>query len=140
MVISDEKDTNSNFVKRLWRFKNNKTAVLGTLVLGIFYFFAIFSDFISPYDPTQETKYMNVPPQKIHFLNDGEFTRPYIFGIKSKRDPKTLRKFWVEDKKIFHEIYFFIEAKYNYKFWGLFSMKTKLIGLKKNNTLSRKGN
>lgn len=36
-----------------WRFKKNKLAVIGMVILGILYVLGIFCEFFSPYDPNR---------------------------------------------------------------------------------------
>ena len=39
-----------------WKFRRHKLAKIAMVVLGIFYFFAIFAEFVAPYDPLHRFK------------------------------------------------------------------------------------
>ena len=54
-VISREAEiryyTASQFQLMWWKFRKLRLAIIGTLLLGIFDFIALFADFLSPYSP-----------------------------------------------------------------------------------------
>ena len=62
----------------MWRkFKKHKLAILGGNILTIFYIVAIFCGFFSTQDIYKRyTKYMNCPPQRIHFFDEEGFHFP----------------------------------------------------------------
>ena len=55
-----ERQRQGQAVRRWRRFKRNRTALVGGIVLAILYILALFAEFVSPYDPTQETNFMYV--------------------------------------------------------------------------------
>jgi len=46
-----------------WKFRRHKLANLGLVVLGIFYIFGLFAEFMAPYQPLHRFKYfVSKPP------------------------------------------------------------------------------
>jgi len=117
----------------MWRkFRKHKLALAAICVLGFLYFLAIFCEFITPYGPlTRFTKYVNAPPQQIHFFDKdkGFQLRPFVYGLKSKRDPVTFRSMFTIDKAKRYPIHFFARSE-PYKLWGLFKSNLHLFGTK----------
>ncbi len=115
-----------------WKFKRHRLAMVAMFVLLTLYFIAIFCEFVSPNDPYQRSSFIYAPPQKIHFWDRETkrfYLRPFVYAIKSERDPITFEEIYAEDtSKRFH-IYFFIRG-YNYKLLGLFPTNIHLFGVK----------
>jgi peptide/nickel transport system permease protein len=112
-----------------WKFRRHKLAQLGTFILAILYFIAIFAGFVSPHDPLRRFKsYLAHPPVAIHIRDEtGRFRRPFIYGTEMGRDPETFRPIFEEDKSIIYPIGLFASGD-PYKFWGLFPTKVHLFG------------
>ncbi len=116
----------------MWRkFKKHKLAILGSIILAIFYILAIFCEFFSPYDIyKRNAKYVYCPPQRIHFFDKEGFNfRPFVYGFKRTLDMKTFSRIYVEDKTKKYPIYFFVHGD-KYKFWNLFKADVHLFGTK----------
>lgn len=117
----------------MWRkFKKHKLAILGGIVLIIFYILAIFCEFFSPYDIyKRHTEYLYCPPQKIHFFDEkGNFHfRPFVYGLKRNIDPISWRKIYTEDKTKKYPLCFFVHNS-KYKLWTLFSSDIHFLGVK----------
>ena len=112
-----------------WKFRRHKLAQLGTIVLAILYFIAIFAGFVSPHDPLRRFKgYLAHPPVAIHIRDEtGRFRRPFIYGTEMGRDPETFRPIFEEDRSIIYPIGLFASGD-PYKFWGLFPTSVHLFG------------
>src|SRR5215207_1299563 len=67
--------TASQFQLMWWKFKKHKLALIGTAILGIFVFIALFAEFLSPYTSTVRTpSYLHGRPQVLHFIDaEGNF-------------------------------------------------------------------
>jgi len=116
----------------MWRkFKKHKLAIGGSIVLLILYISGIFCEFFAPYGlETYQIKYIHVPPQLIHFFDkEGFHIRPFVYGIKRRIDPRTLRKIYSEDKIKKYPLHFLIRGE-RYKMWNLFEMDIHLFGVK----------
>ena len=129
--IEQSTDTASQWQLMRWRFLRHKVAVFSLGVLVLFYLVAIFAEFVAPYEPQhRDMGYILAPPQLIHFMDDTGFhLRPFVYGSKAGRDPKTLRMIHVTDRTKQYPIYFFVHGD-PYKFWGLWRTDIHLFGLK----------
>ncbi|MCE5259152.1 MAG: ABC transporter permease [Chloroflexi bacterium] len=110
------------------RFKRNKLALVGIVVLCIIYFTAIFCEFLAPYDPNKvDGKRINVPPQFIRLADeDGFHFRPFVYGLKEGYDEVTYKPTYVVDKDTKYYLQFFSHGD-EYKLWGLFSSDIHLF-------------
>jgi len=117
----------------MWqKFRKHKAALMASPVLILLYFLALFCEFISPYGSlTRFSEYRNAPPQRIHFFDEERafHLRPFVYGLKKKRDPVTLRRTFTIDKTKNYPIYFFVQGE-TYKFWNLFESRLHLFGTK----------
>lgn len=120
------------------KFKRNGAALLGGIILIIFYITMVFlPEFFAPYHMNHIfIDYINAPPQKIRFIDkEGKFhLRPFVYKIQGVIDPKTFRKTYIEDKSNIYPIYFFIRGD-SYKLFGIFETNLHLFGVKDNGTL-----
>ena len=97
-----------------WRFKANRMAVVGGVLLILVYLMVLPAEFLAPYRRNlRHEGYLDVPPQAIHFVRpDGRFKlRPFVYGLKLERNPETLRRFYVTDQATVHPIYFFVRDR-----------------------------
>ncbi|MCY3556642.1 MAG: ABC transporter permease, partial [Gemmatimonadetes bacterium] len=73
----------------IWRrFRKNRMGIAAGVVLGLFYFAALFAGTFSPYDHNEiriQVRYL--PPQDLHFDWSGGF---YVNGLTSTQNPVTL--------------------------------------------------
>lgn len=115
-----------------WRFRKHRLAMISSIVVILIYLIAIFAEFVAPYDPNvQNSASAYQPPSVIRFIDaDGNFhLRPFIYGIKTERDPETLSLVYIEDTSVRYDIYLFVHGT-PYKLWGLISSDLHLFGLK----------
>jgi peptide/nickel transport system permease protein len=112
-----------------WKFRRHKLAQFAMVVLGLFYFIAIFAKFVSPHDPLHRYKdFAAIPPAKIHMIDQqGRLRWPFIYGILRGRDPVTLRPVYEEDYAAIYPIRFFVRGD-EYELWGLFKSDLHLFG------------
>ena len=115
----------------MWRkFIRHKLAIVGIVMLFFLYAFAIFTGFISPYDPFSRQRDRTLaPPHSINFVDEDGFSlRPFVYGWESERDPMTLERVYEKDKSTKLPIYFFVRGE-EYKFWNIFESDLKLFGV-----------
>lgn len=106
----------------------HKLARVSLIVLGIFYFVALFGGFFAPYSLTAyDSSYKDTAPTKIHLFHDGEFVGPFVYKYAQERDPVTYQKIFVEDTSEPCRIHFFVRGE-EYKILGLFSSNIHLFG------------
>ena len=113
-----------------WKFLRHKLAMGALAVLAVFYFFAIFAEFISPYDPlAYDVNYVNAPPQRVHFFDEeGKFhLRPFVYKLTGELDMKTLLTSYSQDKTMKYPLYLFTKGD-SYELWGLFKSNIHLFG------------
>ncbi len=115
-----------------WRFKKNKLAIVGGILLIVMYFsFVAVPEFISPYDLERRSEYTEARPQTIRFVDqNGKFhLRPFVYGLERKVDPVARRRSYVENPDRVYEIYFFTKGD-PYKLFGLIPADIHLFGTK----------
>ena len=112
-----------------WKFRRHKLAQLAMVVLGIFYFTAIFAEILTPYDPLHRMKeFAALPPTAIHLRDaQGNIRLPFVYQLKMARDPNTLRPIYKEDTSAISPIKLFVHGD-PYKLWGLIPMDIHLFG------------
>jgi peptide/nickel transport system permease protein len=102
----------------IWRkFIRNKVAIVGGVVILLYYLSALFAGLLAPYTlSTRFAKYIHMPPQRVHFFNDGKF-QPFVYDVKLEID-ENLRKIYEPDltKKV--PLQFFAHGE-PYKLFGL---------------------
>lgn len=114
-----------------WRFRKHKMALLSAGILALLYLVAIFAEFVAPYDPHKyDVKYTYAPPQRLHFIDkSGRFhLRPFVYGYRQERDPKTMKMVFAEDPEKVYPLRFFVRGT-PYRLWGLLPMDRHLFGL-----------
>ncbi len=101
----------------IWlRFQRNRAAMVGGVVVVLFYLTAAFGNFLVPYTlDTRFTQYLYLPPQPIHFFDEGRFS-PFVYGIKSEFDDR-LRRIYTVDTSTKIPVRFFAEGE-PYKLFG----------------------
>jgi len=119
----------------IWtRFKRNRSAMAGALVLVALILSGLFAPFLTPYDPTiagRDKGYQNGAPEIPRFWDASGFSaRPFIYTHTRERSIKTNFR-WVttldKDKKRYVE--FFVQGD-PYKLFGI-RLQTHLFGVDK---------
>lgn len=114
-----------------WRFCRHRAALTGAFVLLFLGLCGLFADFVAPYGPTtRDRDYVYGPPQLPRFFDERGFSpRPFVYGLKTERDPVTLRKIAKVDTGTRRYIYFF-EPGEPYRLFGIVPMRTRLFGVR----------
>ncbi|MCS7061434.1 MAG: ABC transporter permease [Anaerolineae bacterium] len=112
-----------------WKFRKDKLAIVGSVVVIFFYTLAAFAEFFAPKSPEFfDPQYVYAPPQPIFLFLDGQFS-PFVYGLKFERDPKSLKKTWAIDYNKRIPIGLFVEAE-PYRLLGLIPWDVHLFGPK----------
>jgi peptide/nickel transport system permease protein len=112
-----------------WRFQKHKLAIAGTIVLVIFYFVAIFADFLAYVDPeASEANRSLMEPQPIHWFEGGKFA-PYVYPQIGRRDPITFKRVYVPDYNTKVPVRFFGRG-FSYKFLGFIPCDIHLFAVR----------
>ena len=115
-----------------WKFKKNKLAMVGGVLLLTFYFsFVGIPEFLSPYQLETTSNYTESPPQTIRFVDqEGKFhLRPFVYGLDKKIDQVARRRTFVENPARVYDIRFFVKGD-PYKLFGLIPTDIHLFGTK----------
>ncbi|MBL4575566.1 MAG: ABC transporter permease [Opitutaceae bacterium] len=97
------------------RFAKHRLAVLALYTIGFLYFLALFAPFFTPYSQnTRSVEYSYAPPQIPSFNFSEGF---YVDAIKSRKDPVTLRKYYVTDTAEKVPLGFFVKGESYRAFW-----------------------
>lgn len=110
----------------IWRkFIRNRVAIVGGVIILIYYLSALFAGFLAPYTlSTRFQEYIYMPPQPVHFFNDGKF-QPLVYDVKLTID-ENLRKIYEPDPTQKIPIQFFARGE-PYKLFGLFDADVHLF-------------
>ncbi|NMB46253.1 MAG: ABC transporter permease [Firmicutes bacterium] len=113
-----------------WRFRRHRAARIAGVVLIVMYCMALFAGFLAPYSPTQRhTRYAFAPPQRLRWIdNEGKFHwRPFVYGLKSTRDPNTFELRFSTDHSQMYPIYFIVRGS-SYRLLGFWESDLHLFG------------
>jgi peptide/nickel transport system permease protein len=114
-----------------WKFKRNRVAVLGGIILVTFYLsFMFLPEFLSPYLLEHTSDYVEANPTRIRFVDaEGNFhARPFVYGLEQKLDFVTRSRTYVEDTTRVYPIYFFVHGD-PYKLLGFIPTDIHLYGV-----------
>jgi len=113
-----------------WKFRKHKLAMISAVIVILFYLVALFAEFLAPFNPEAvNPRRTYTPPQPIHIFGPDGLTRPYVNGVKVEIDRVALRRVFVIDPEVRHELAFFVRGA-PYKLWGLFDMNIRLFSTK----------
>jgi peptide/nickel transport system permease protein len=108
------------------KFIKHKMAIVGMIVVGLFYFLGIFCEFFSPYEPNHRfPKQIHTPPQRIRFFDEDKKFYPggFVYGLKGTLDMDTLQRSYEPDTTKVYPLRYFSRGM-EYKFWGF--LKTNI--------------
>jgi peptide/nickel transport system permease protein len=110
----------------IWRkFIRNRAAIIGGVIILLFYLMALFADFLAPYTlTTRFTKHIYMPPQRVYLFNDGRF-QPYVYNLQQEFD-ENLRRVYTRDPEKKTPILFFAQGE-PYKLFGLIPASVHLF-------------
>lgn len=103
----------------LMKFFRHKLAIVGIIILILFYSSAILANFLSFNNPQSYfDKYSNAPPMKIYIVDENGLCAPYYLGYIKERNPDTLQLEYTENPDTKYNLRFFGEG-FAYTFLGL---------------------
>ena len=114
-----------------WRFRKHKMAMVASVVLIVFYFVAIFCEFVAPYEPDDALlQFKQVPPSAIHIRDAaGNFQFPFVYQHKRAMDLETLAITNIEVPSAgAYPIEFFVHG-FEYKLFGVWKTDIHLYGV-----------
>jgi len=111
-----------------WRFRKHKLAMIGTVILVIFYLVTLSADFLAYVDPNESDAQRSLmAPQPIHFFDGGRWA-PYVHPLKGIRDPLTFKRVYTPDTETKVPIRFFGRG-FEYKFLGFIPADRHLLSV-----------
>ena len=97
-----------------WRFRKHRLAMTSLVIVILIYLVALLAEFLAPFTPDEfQADYTYAPPQRLHlFLETGNGLRfqPWVYGYKVEIEEEALRRVFVPDAEVIHEIGFFVSG------------------------------
>jgi len=115
-------------LQRMWsRFKRHTLGRIGGVIVLFMFLVVFLANFIAPYNySTQHRDFAKAPPTRIHFMDDGNITWPYVYAT-TKGYNEYYEMVYTQDKSKKYPIKFFVKGE-KYSFWGLFESRIHLFG------------
>ena len=102
-----------------WKFRRHRIAVVAGAILLAFYASTLVSELIAPYElNTRDTRHIYAPPQAVHFMHEGRFVGPFVYGYRMHLDLDLLKREYTDDPGAVYKLRFFCLGD-EYRFWGL---------------------
>jgi peptide/nickel transport system permease protein len=114
-----------------WKFKKNRVAIIGGIILGLFYTsFVALPEFISPYALETPSNLVEAGPQAIHFVDqEGNFhLQPFVYGLERKIDQVKRTRTYVEDPTKVYPLGLFVKGD-PYQLLGFIPVDIHLYGV-----------
>jgi peptide/nickel transport system permease protein len=115
-----------------WKFKKNKLAVVGGVIIILFYVVCgLFAEFFAPYTLGFQSDYLEARPQPIVFKNEaGEFSlRPAVYGLEEEIDPILRKREYVVNEEKIYPLQFFSRGE-DYELLGFIPTNIHFFGVK----------
>lgn len=111
------------------RFLKHKLALVGGILLIAIYALAAFAGFFSVADSFERfPEHLFTPPTRIRLFHEGRLHRPFVYGLRTGRDPVTRAPVFENDPEQIYPIRFFVSG-HEYKFLGLFPSHMHFMGV-----------
>ena len=113
-----------------WRFKRNRLAMAGGLMVLLFYFVCVLTaEFWAPYPVDLTSDYIDAPPQWPRLFDaEGKFhARPFVYGMTEELDMVLRKRFYVRDETVRFGLHFFVRGE-PYKLAGIVPGNIHLVG------------
>jgi peptide/nickel transport system permease protein len=131
VVSKDKKKVSQNYWSLVWwKFRRNRLAVIGAIILLIYYITCIFfAEFFAPYPKELESDYLEARPTYFQFRDEaGNFSlRPFVYRLEEKIDVATRSRVYEYDKTVKYPIYFFVKGE-PYKLLGFIPADRHFFG------------
>lgn len=115
-----------------WRkFRKNKLAVFGLVVLVLMYLMAAFAGFLAPYgDRETHSEFARVGPHGLNFVDaEGAFhPTPFVYGLSRTMDRATFKQVLTVDTTQRYELRWFVKGA-PYSLLGVFHSDIHLFGV-----------
>jgi peptide/nickel transport system permease protein len=105
----------------IWRkFIRNRVAIVGGIIILLYYLVALFPGFVAPYSLSNRFngKFTYLPPQGVHFIHDGQIRGPFVYGVKVTGRGEYFQPLYETDYEMVIPIQFFSPGE-PYKIFGV---------------------
>ncbi len=113
-----------------WKFRKNRLAVVGAIILAVYFITCVFfAEFFAPYSRGRESNFIEARPTPLTFSDqNGNFSlRPYVLGLREEIDLATRSRTYVVDEEVKFPLRFFVRAE-EYKLLGFIPASIHLFG------------
>ncbi len=101
-----------------WRFRRHRLAVVSAAILIVMYAAILISEPLAPYDlHSRNIDFIYAPPQRVHFIHDGEFIGPFVYPFDYELNMENLQRTYTPDTNRPQPLRFFCSGD-TYRFWG----------------------
>lgn len=134
--VSAQQDLSGSIEETQWRliwrkFRKHKLAMGGLIIVAVFYFVALFAEFLAPMDPYRyDTKMPYAPPHSLRLFEpteDGAVFNPHVVGFDVEVDLVRQRRFFTPDEDKVIEVGFLVPAE-EYRLMGLIPLERRFFG------------
>ncbi len=109
------------------RFRRHRLAVACGVLVLLFYVVVLFAEFFATADPNRPSaQFSLVPPQTVHFFDDGAF-RPFVYKLERRRDA-TFQLVYTPNTAVKIPVVLFAKG-FSYNLLGLIPTNRHLIGV-----------
>ncbi len=114
-----------------WKLRRHHIALASGIILLISYVAILFCEQIAPYGVQhRDRRHVYAPPQSVHFIHEGRFVGPFVYGFDFRRDPDTLRAIYTDNPDKVQPLRFFCSGGYrgaDYSYFGLIEGNFHLV-------------
>ena len=101
-----------------WKFRRHHLAVVSGVVLLFMYGSVLISEVLAPYHlHTRDRTHVYVAPQALHFVHEGEFIGPFVYGYDVSLDMETMLRVYTPNESKVQPVRFLCLGD-SYEFWG----------------------
>jgi len=129
--IKEAEVNQSYFSLVWWKFKKNKLAVVGGIIVLLFYIVCFFfAEFFAPYQLQETKEYFRASPQLLRFVDEeGSFSlRPFVYGLEENIDMELRLRTYEINTDVKYYLHFFVPGDQPYKLLGLIPANIHLFG------------
>ena len=98
-----------------WRFRKHRLAMTSLVIVILIYLVALLAEFLAPFTPDEfQADYTYAPPQRLHLFletENGLRFQPWVYSYKVEIEQEALRRVFVPDEEVIHEIGFFVSGE-----------------------------
>lgn len=118
-----------------WKFKRHRLAVVSGVLLIVIYFMVAIAEFLAPYNyEKRHSEFIRMPPQAVHFIHEGQFLGPFVYGTTYTLNMDNLKREYGVDTSKTYPLRFFCKSD-SYHFWGMFESDRHLVCVPEGGTM-----